>query len=210
MRFISKKKDFRLIIRATETTLDGNRRVQTIPGEKVEFKQGVFVTQDKSLIDYLLHCPLYGIAFTSEIGNDPIQIEKHSLVFDDGAELSGPKLVAGFPERNKPEKPPVEMITGAVSTVSNPAQAISIGNPQQVTPVVVPAPQPIGVSKLEVEALIDSKLDAFLDKIGSLVIQPSPMKKSPAKPKEWHCGICGEQLSSGFAVKKHREEKHSN
>jgi hypothetical protein len=201
MRFISKRREFRLIIRPTEVILDESRRPRVMYGEKVEFKNGVFNTTDKSLIDYLLHHDLYGTQFTSEIGSDPVQIEKYSLVFDDGAELSGPKVVAGFPERNKKT---IEMVTGARSTIEHPVQ---------VEPVSVPPVKQIeksdAMTKEEINALMDSKLDSFLDRIGTLIIAPK-ISGSPKKPKEFHCPICQKQFASGIAVGKHKKEEHPN
>jgi hypothetical protein len=196
MRFISKRKEFRLIIRPTEVVLDEARRPRVQYGEKVEFRNGVFNTSDKGLIDYLLHHPLYGLQYTSEIGNDPVEIEKHSLVFDDGAEITGPKLVAGRP---------TDMILGARATVDHPIQPEPIIFLEKI-PKVITKEEP-QFTRNEVEALIDSKLDAFLEKIGTLVVAPR-VKKS--RPKEFHCPICGKPFPSGMAVGKHKKEEHSN
>lgn len=197
MRFVSKRKEFRLIIRPTEVVVDEARRPHVVQGEKVEFKQGRFTTEDRSLIDYLLHHPLYGLQFTSEIGNDPVAIQKYSLVFDDGAELSGPKVVAGFPEKNKH----VDMYTGANSTANNPVQT-KLQPKLPVTKEEFEKARPI--AKEEIEALIDSKLDAFLDKIGSLVIQP----KVKHSIKKFHCPICGDEFPNGVLVGKHKKLAH--
>jgi hypothetical protein len=192
MKFVSRRKEFRLIIRPIEVVIDEARRPHVVQGERVEFKNGVFTTEDKGLIDYLIHHPLYGLQYTSEIGNDPVAIQKYSMVFDDGATLSKPKIVAGFPEKN------VEMTSGAVSTQSNASKS-------KVIEKIVSIPSEPSISKIEIEALIDSKLDSFLDKIGSLVIQPE-VKSARAKPV--HCTICGEEFANGFMVGKHKKEKH--
>jgi hypothetical protein len=199
MRFISKRKELRIVIRPTEVILDESRRPRVMKGEKVEFKGGTFVTEDRGLIDYLLHHHLYGLQFTSEIGGDPVEIEKHSMVFDDGADLSGPKIVAGFPEMNRSK--PVEMIRGATST-QNKGVIPTSGPVVKKTDKVEKSNT---ITSEEVNALIDSKLDAFLDKIGSLVIQP----KIKHSTKQFHCPICGEQFANGFLIGKHKKEKHS-
>lgn len=199
MKFISKRKEFRLIIRPTEVVIDESRRPHVVAGEKVEFKNGVYTTEDRGLIDYLLHHALYGLQYTSEIGSDPIAIQKYSMVFDDGATLTGPKVVAGFPEKN------VEMNVGAMSTLSRPPQP---SNPKGIDKAVETATTP-AISRIEIEALIESKLDAFLDKIGSLVIQPTITPVKHSMPKKVHCPICGEEFATGFAVGKHKREKHS-
>ncbi len=197
MVFVSRRKEFRIIIRPTEVIIDESRRPHVVQGEKVEFKNGRFVTEDKSLIDYLLHLPMYGLQFTSELGNDPVAIQKYSMVFDDGAEITGPKVIAGFPERNKSK--PVEMVRGARATVQSEPRILPGSIVKQIEI------EKVDITKEEINALIDSKLDAFLDKIGSLVIQP----KIKHSVKQFHCPICGEQFSNGVLVGKHKKEKHS-
>jgi hypothetical protein len=74
----------------------------------------------------------------------------------------------------------------------------------------------VAVSKEEVEALIDSKLDSFLEKIGSMIIQVPKEKADIPEPKikssksSFACPICGEVFRSGFQVGAHKKEKHSN
>jgi hypothetical protein len=179
--------------------LDASQRPQIQYGEKVEFKNGRFDTDDPSLIKYLLSRKDYGVAYTSELGMDPVKIQKQFMVFDDGAELTGPKLVAGFPEKNAPKVP--EMILGARSTVSAP---ISEAKKEEAVPEVPKVDRPVLVTKKDVEAIIDAKLDAFLEKLGSLTIQP----KIKNSIKTFKCPICGEGFSSGFAVGEHKRQKH--
>lgn len=203
MKFVSKKREFRLIIRPTNVFLDESRRPQVDKGEKVEFKNGMFFTEDKSLISYLLHHKQYGLSYTSEIGNDPVAIEKASMVFDDGAEITGPKIVAGFPEKNSPRV--IEMVTGGMSTQSMPKVQTKA---EEFIPQVPPKES---ITKEEVVDLIsqalDAKLDLILDRIGAVALQPSI---KGTRVKKFHCSICGEELPSGFAVKKHKDDKHSN
>ncbi len=200
MRFVSRKKELVLVIRPTEVVMDANRRPMIMRGEKVEFHQGVYNTDNPSLIDYLIHRKDYGINFTSEIGNDPVQIQKHSLIFDDGAELTGPKVVAGYPERNRP--PAIQMVRGANSTVENPVKA------KEDATIVPPVAKPIPklVTTEDVEAIIDKKFDAFLEKLGNLAIQPQ-IKNSK---RSYKCPMCDEVFPSGFACGAHKKEKHSN
>jgi hypothetical protein len=202
MKFVSKKKDLRLVIRPTTVAMDQNRRPIVNPGEHVEFHGGVFHTDNDSLIDYLIAHKSYGLAFTSELGGDAVNIRKQHLVFDDGAELSGPKIVAGFPEKNKPISDTPPMIHGATSTVNAPQnqredRAMSRKSEKQAT-------KETSVSKEEIEALIDAKLDKFLDRIGSLVIQPKIRKD----PRVFKCPLCEEVFNSSFAVGKHKKEIH--
>jgi len=204
MKFISRRKEYRLVIRGTEVVKDGYGRPQVQEGETVEFKGGVFYTEDQNLINYLLNHKLYGLKFTSEVGNDPVAIKKYSMVFDDGAEISGPKLVAGFPERNTPDVKGPEMIRGARSTLDKQPTGLPEAKPAQE----VEAPKsniPKFITGDQVEALIDKKLDSFLEKLGSLTIQPKIRNSS----QSYHCPECGEEFKSGFAVGKHKKEKHS-
>lgn len=198
MRFISKRKEFRIIIRPTEVIMDESRRPRVLQGERVEFKGGTFHTEDKGLIDFLLRHHLYGLQFTSEIGNDPVEKQKYSMVFDDGAEITGPKIVAGFPEMNRAKS--VEMVRGARATVQSEPRIVPGSIVKQVE-----IEKADTITTEEINALIDSKLDAFLEKIGSLVIQP----KIKHSVKQFHCPICGEQFANGFLIGKHKKEKHS-
>lgn len=215
MKFISKKREFRLIISPAEVTVDESKRPHIYRGERVEFKEYVAHVNDPKLIKYMLNHPLYGRTYTSELGNDPVQLQKYHMTFDDGAELTGKKLVAGFPELDthplppqKPPKPPVEMVDGARSTVESPVRP-TVETVYKEEPLIVGRPtKNVDLSKEEVEALIDSKLDSFLDKIGSLIIQPKEKPKA-TKPKEFSCPECGLKLASGFEVGRHKKEAHT-
>ncbi len=188
MKFVSRRSEFRLIIRPTDRIIDESRRPIIIPGEKVEFMQHQFNTEDQGLITYLLKHPLYGRDFTSEAGGDIRVIEKPNLVFDDGAEISGPKIVAGFPERsNRPIKIP-EMIVGAVATVP----AAQIAQPVQSSAAKA-------LTKEEIEQIIDNKLNGFVDKITNMI---SP---TYVKTRTFSCPYCHEQFPSGFAIGTHKK-----
>ncbi len=199
MKFVSKQREFRLIIRPTEVILDESRRPRIQHGERVEFKNHVYFTEDKGLIDYLLHHPLYGLRYTSELGADRVEIQKHSLNFDDGAELTGPKLLAGKSEPPVRSTPKVEMVSGAISTVTH-RQAPEVPNEVPKTEYVTKEEMGMFLS------LLDSRFDSLIDKIGT--ISNDSKKAEPKKPKEFHCPVCNEQFSSGIAVGKHKKEAH--
>jgi hypothetical protein len=203
MKFVSKQKEYTIVVRPTEVVLDESRRPRVMRGEHVDFHGGVFRTEDKSLIQYLLQHPSYGQKFTSEIGNDPVKIQKYTMAFDDGAELSGPKIVAG--------KPPVEMIVGASSTRTSPIKKEvpvepiwnQIGNQSN---------EPTSITKKEVEIIIDSKLNDFLKKIEVILGGTSPAEKEATPEpvirksiKVFRCPYCGEPFKSGFAVGQHKQ-----
>lgn len=192
MKFVSRRSEFRLIIRPTDRIIDESRRPIVIPGERVEFRQYQFHTEDPKLIEYLTHHPLYGRDFTSERRGDATRVEKQSLVFDDGADLTGPKIVAGFPELNVPKHGP-EMIAGAMTTTNS---ALSI-TPTKTEPA--PTTDIQLATKADVEKMIDAKLDGFIDKITNMI--------SPAyiKQRKFGCPYCHTEFQSGFEVGKHKK-----
>ena len=191
MKFVSRRKEFTLVIRPTDRIIDESRRPVILQGEKAEFWNHQFWTKDQSLIDYLLKHPLYGREFTAEKGGDAIPVVKESMVFYDDAEITGKKVTAGFPEKN------VKMISGALSTSDSPlkeqtAEIKSVGNQSPTTLI----------TKDEVAQMIDEKMEGLLTKISDIV--------SPAyvKHKKFHCPICREEFSSGFKIREHKLEKH--
>ncbi len=192
MRFVSRRSEFRLVIRPTDRIMDESRRPVVIPGERIEFKQYQYNTNDAKLITYLKNHPLYGRDFTSESGGDATIIDKPNLVFDDGADLTGPKIVAGFPELKRPS---VEMIHGAVSTVGIPNELVITGKPEVVN-------ENTQVTKEDVEQMIDTKLNGFLDKITTMINPPK------SKYKVFKCPICKEEFPSGFKVGEHKKLVH--
>jgi hypothetical protein len=193
MRFVSRRSEFRLVIRPTDRIMDESRRPVVIPGERIEFKQYQYNTNDAKLITYLKSHPLYGRDFTSEAGGDPTVIDKPNLVFDDGADLTGPKIVSGFPELKKPV-PSVEMIHGAVSTVEKSGVVFSEPTVQNTNVQLV--------TKEDVEQMIETKLDGFLDKINSMLNPPK------SKDRVFKCPICKEAFPSGFKVGEHKKLAH--
>jgi len=186
MKFVSRKKEFRLIIRPTEVVMDASRRPHIMQGERVEFHQGMFYTEDKNLIEYLMSHPLYGNKFTAVAPTDLAGLKPAD---------SGPK-----------------MIEGTRSTLDAPASKAM--RPESTTYISEKVAK--SVSKEEVEALIDNKLEGFLGKIESLLIKPEIPKVPEGPPlpepiiknvkkKGFHCPWCGESLSSGFEIGKHKK-----
>ncbi len=220
MKFISKRKEFRLVIRPTEVILDESRRPRIINGERVEFTNGVYFTEDVGLIAYLLHHKLYGLEFTSEIGNDPVRIKKATMTFDDGAELSGPQIVAGrFENTAKKKEHVIDMIRGANSTANSP---IKKSVPKTEAWDTGTSNEASNMSRQEVENIIDNKLETFIGRIESMlnpvpkavttivpvaapILKEEPQKIEGIKTVRFSCPYCKEPFKSGFEVGTHKK-----
>ncbi len=63
MRFVSKVRDLRLIMRPQDRTMDDQRREIQIPGKKVEFFNFNYTTEDEEMIKWLFQHPLRNSEF---------------------------------------------------------------------------------------------------------------------------------------------------
>lgn len=65
MKFASKIRELRLVMRPLDRTMDEQRRVVVIPGKTVEFLAGQYVTDDPEVINFLLKHYQYGVSFAA-------------------------------------------------------------------------------------------------------------------------------------------------
>ena len=63
--FVSKRRELRLIVKPADRTFDEARRPVILRGERVEFNNYRFYTDDADLIAWLRQHPLFGREFTS-------------------------------------------------------------------------------------------------------------------------------------------------
>ncbi len=64
MRFVSRVKNLRLVLKPADRIIDDNRRTIFLRGVTIEFGGGMYATDDKEVISTLLSHPLYGTEFT--------------------------------------------------------------------------------------------------------------------------------------------------
>ena len=186
--FVSKRRGLRIIIRPTDRIIDESRRPVTIPGEKVEFANHRFQTNDDSLIRYLLSHPLYGAEFTSDLRD------------------------GGVPKNLDPNKVDVNALLGrgAISTVNKMAQAAEEGQaaePQEVPEVKATSFAP---TMAELDAIIDKKLEGFFGKITEILTSKNEIAQVAKPKKKFTCKTCGEEFKSGIEVGKHKKVVHPN
>lgn len=75
MKYTSKYRDPRYIIRPTDRVIDEQRRVHVVPGLKAEFINHLFWTENPELIEALHNHPLRGIEFDEILEKDEKVIE---------------------------------------------------------------------------------------------------------------------------------------
>jgi hypothetical protein len=61
--FVSKRRELRIVVKPADRTFDEARRPVIIRGERVEFHEYRFMTENPDLIDWLMHHPLHGKEF---------------------------------------------------------------------------------------------------------------------------------------------------
>lgn len=190
MRYTSKKRELRLIMRPTDRTIDEHRRVQIHPGKKAEFIDGKFNTDDPELIEFLHNHPLRGSKFDEITEYDE-------------------KILASLRKPN----PIIPIATGAVSTAN---AVLPAGYKAAVseTPETSRPEDKVMVSP-ELVRMIDERIQTALGTIIDL-LKPEAAKDAKAekimagKPtKIFTCKVCGEVFPSGVAVGKHKKEKHA-
>lgn len=183
--FVAKKRELRIIVKPSDRTFDEARRPVIIRGERVEFVNHRFQTQDLNLVDWLCKHPLYGSAFICAEGKPVVQ---------------------------KPikETPTVQMSTGARTSANLPA----MGTKEDMVEVPAsPENYPsyeTPITKDEIEIMIDQKLDAFLGKVVH-IMQSQASAKEPGmdRPKRsFKCPHCDEVFKSGIEVGKHKKLAH--
>uniref|UniRef100_A0A6M3IK31 C2H2-type domain-containing protein n=1 Tax=viral metagenome TaxID=1070528 RepID=A0A6M3IK31_9ZZZZ len=211
MKYVSKRKELRLIMRPTDRSIDEHRRTVIHQGKKAEFMDGRYETMDPELIEWLHNhhergqkfdeiTPREEKAIAKAVGKVPVEEQ----VMQDMLE-SKPYSV------DKPN-PVIRVVTGAMATDN------AIGDTRYVAPSTsVESTRPRDVTSLspELAKIIDEKINAAIGQIIEL-LKPAVAKEEKAvkimegkSTKSFKCPYCDEVFSSGFAVGRHKREKHS-
>ncbi len=107
--------------------------------------------------------------------------------------------------RWKAEHQDIKVITGARSTLKN----IMATQPEIITPVTEITEVAEVAESLDIEALIDKKMDekmkSFLEDIKMALALPIPTKEPTEKPKQRLVCVCGAEFKTGFDLGKHKK-----
>lgn len=188
MKYTSKLKDPRFVIRPSDRIIDDQRRVVPVPGLRAEFINHFFETKDPELIKALHDHKARGREF--------FEIEE-----SDEAALKEAKIQIA--------REVTPMVVGASST-GNVGRGLS-----QQTTSAEPSVRPDQTTALSPELinLIDNRISAALGTIIDLLKKDEVKEEKimAGKPtKSFKCPYCEEIFSSGFAVGAHKKEKHSD
>ena len=181
MKYVSKKKEQCLVMRPTDRIMDEHRRIQVIPGKRVEFFDGRYETQDPEIIEFLHNHPLRGTKFF-EI------TEKDEQIVAQAKKSTVPRVVDGAVDS-------VNSVDGGVPT----PQTDDVVLPTRPTDTVAVSPQLIKV--------IDERISAALGTIIDLLNKDTKKEEiiMAGKPtKVFTCPYCKEPQPSGFAIGKHK------
>ncbi len=186
MRYVSRKRELRLIMRPQDRTMDDSRHVVIIRGKKAEFVNRAFETQDPELIDWLHDHPLRGGEF-EEVRDEDIKAIEATL-------------------RKVRAQEDTQVVTGAKGTLDNPHAEREIPLvPLNYTPATTQAVSP------ELIEFIDGKINTALGQIMDLLKRDTTKEEKAlaGKPlKSFKCKICGEEFASGFKVGEHKKLMH--
>ena len=186
MIFMSKAKRLRVILKPSFHVIDANGQRVLIPGKTIEFANGRYETQDPDEISALLKHSLFNAKFVA-VEDEQAWKEEHPEYF----------------------QPPVNMITGAMSTIfSAPsplveASQMGLRNSQQTA-------APIDIDKIIEEKIaekfgaLSSKLDRLLNVVNDTSITPPKAKKTFKCPVPG-CDFVGR---TGIEVGAHKKAVH--
>jgi len=149
--FISKKRELRLIVKPADRTFDEARRPIIIRGERVEFLNYRYKTEDPGLIAWLKQHYLYGTGF----------------------------ICADDTPTPAPMAPPIPMLIEGTSTTANKTVTKEGDTVVEVAPLHMSYETPI--TKDEIDVMIDQKLDAFLGQITHILQSQNAVKEPAPK-----------------------------
>jgi hypothetical protein len=191
MIFVSKARELRLIRKPADRIMDEFRRPIILRGERAEFENHRYSTEDPGMIDWLLHNPAYGVSYTSaspDKGSD-----NPKVVVPTGPEVTDEVY------QQEVKKQKVEMIRGAMNTSNAPAKSEVVKENE--------APMDkASMTEEEVVNLIDSKLEAGFEKLMNVLLNAKQQESAPKEKKTVTCKACGQTgFASGFEVGMHRK-----
>lgn len=201
MKFVSKCRDLRLIRRPADRIMDEQRRPIILRGERAEFANHQYYTNDPDMIEWLLNHPLYGLEFTSA---EPVP------------DRAVPRPITAEEAQMRYNAVP-QMVRGAKATANViPTKA---GREESKTEAAPESSSIITVD--DVSKMIDEKLGSAMEQIlqavrgtpkvedtSPKVETPSPAVNGSSSKKAFHCPICHLPFRSGIEVGKHKKEAH--
>lgn len=179
--FVAKKRELRLIVKPADRTFDEARRPVILRGERVEFTNHRFSTDDADLVRWLKQHPLYGKEFLSTESQIPTPIKENQVKMTQGADTTISKM--------------------DVSKSTEVAETYPLGPERAINQ---------NMGREEVEAMIDKKLDSMLERF-TQIIQTQPAVQQREKQKRiFTCPVpgCGMVFKSGIEVGRHKKLAH--
>jgi len=197
-KYVSKKRELRIILKPQDRIIDDQRRVIPIQGLKAEFKNGEYYTDNPVIIFALSDHPLKGSREFVCCDDDKAYCDSKGQVIK---EL--PKVAFSSGSQ--------AMTTGANSTVNKTAdefiaEMVAAKEADALKAAELEKAKDLGLSKEEVIRIIDDRLTAAIGKIAG-IIEAAEVNKVK-KPKTFTCTVCHKPYTNGVAVGKHMKEDH--
>ena len=184
MRYTSKLKEPRFIIRPMDRSIDEQRRVKIHPGLKAEFFNHGFETKDPELIEALHNHPARGKEFFEILESDEkvVKMAKETLAKNATPMIQGAKSTGDAT---------VKVAETPKDEVTRPGQTVTVSP--------------------EFLAIIDERINAALGTVIELLKKDEKKEEKimAGKPtKSFKCPYCSEVFSSGFKVGTHKRQVH--
>jgi hypothetical protein len=229
MLFVSKIRDLRLIRRPADRVMDEQRRPIILKGERVEFANWRFSTEDPDLIDWLTHHREYGVTFTSDKMKDKAVEQPEKVVLRDTddemprhlrtrpqdkfAEIHAKNIRSAKKEKRnlqkikKAQQNP-QMIKGMLATSYSIPESVRQHLQEQGMGPGEPA-QERGVQPLLTEERVTELISNSVNEAMGQILEVIKGIQAPKAKRTFHCPECGEEFASGIAVGKHKKEAHA-
>lgn len=214
MLFVSKIRNLRLIKRPSDRVKDeASGNFVYNKGERVEFDNWRYSTNNQDLVNWLCGHSLYGREFTSDkVQDSGVDPEIRAKLYADDL-LAHPKgkLDEGFKNtlsknsrlakilKQQVKNPP--MLRGSMAT----AWGTKVNDKAKPDEIDVTAASK-ALTEEKIGKMIDDKIGtAMADILAAIKQNQAP---APAKRK-FHCTECGKEFATGIAVGKHKKVAHA-
>ena len=220
MLFVSKIKDQRIIRRPMDRIMDEQRRPIILKGERVEFNNWRFDTEDPDLIEWLLNHNEYGVTFTSDKRDDKAVVQPKKQIFLDTDDEATPmaKMEDNIPRElqradkkfekismlNKKYENMKKRTKQNATSMARGSMATAWGAPAEEVPATPKLP---ALTEDRVATMINSAVESAVNRVVELMKAPVVTATKPTKT--FHCKECGEEFKSGIAVGVHKKAVHS-